>query len=228
MKKFITLICARGGSKGIKNKNLLKIGKKSLIRISIEHAKQIKSIKDIYVSTDSKKIAAEAIKYGAKVPFLRPKKLAKDNTPEIYVWRHFINFLNKKIKLNPDYIISLPVTSPLRKVNDVKKCINKVLKEDLDILFTATKSSRNPYFNIIEQKNNKIKTAITIKGKKYYRRQDAPQCYDLTTVCYIFKPLYVLKNKNLFSGKASFQEISKEYSLDIDDKFDYKLARLLF
>ena len=92
MKNLVALICARGGSKGIKNKNLIKIKNKSLIRISIEHAKKIKSIKRIFVSTDSKIIAKEAIKYGAEVPFIRPKKLAMDNTPEIYVWRHAIKF----------------------------------------------------------------------------------------------------------------------------------------
>ena len=119
MKNIVALICARGDSKGIKNKNLLKIGKKSLLRISIEQAKKIKSIKKIFVSTDSKKIAKEAIKYGAIVPFIRPKNLAKDTTPEILVWRHAISFLNEKLKINPDYIVSLPTTSPLRKLSDI-------------------------------------------------------------------------------------------------------------
>lgn len=229
MKKLIALICARGGSKGIKNKNLLKIKNKSLIRLSIESAKKIKAIKDIYVSTDSKKIANEAIKCGAKVPFMRPKKLGKDNTPEIYVWRHAINFLSKNLNIKPDYIISLPTTSPLRKIKDIKKCIQKAIKYDLDILFTATKSFRNPYFNMIKKNKKKISLVISDKKKKYFRRQDAPVCYDMTTVCYIFKPTFVLKNKNLFSGKADFYEISsKESALDIDEKFDYKLAKLLY
>ena len=227
MKNLVALICARGGSKGIKNKNLLKIKNKSLIRISIEHAKKIKSIKRIFVSTDSKIIAKEAIKYGAEVPFIRPKKLAMDNTPEIYVWRHAIKFLNSKLNLSPEYIISLPTTSPLRKISDVKKCISKANRENLDILFTAKNSSRNPYFNIIEKKENKISTACEIRGKKYYRRQDAPICYDLCTVCYIFKTEYVMKTKNLYLGRADFFEVSKETSIDIDDKFDYKLAKML-
>ena len=227
MKNLVALICARGGSKGIKNKNLIKINKKSFIRISIEHAKKIKSIKRIFVSTDSIIIAKEAIKYGAEVPFLRPKKLAKDKTPEIYVWRHAIKFLNSKLNLNPEYIISLPTTSPLRKISDVKKCISKTSKDNLDILFTAKESSRNPYFNIIEKKNNRISTACFTKGKKYFRRQDAPKCYDLCTICYIFKTEYVMKTKNLYSGKADFFKVSKETSIDIDDKFDYKLAKIL-
>ena len=63
-----------------------------------------------------------------------------DNTPEIYVWRHAIKFLNSKLNLSPEYIISLPTTSPLRKISDVKKCISKANRENLDILFTAKNS----------------------------------------------------------------------------------------
>ena len=135
MKNIIALICARGGSKGVKNKNLSKINKKSLLQISIEHGKKIKEIKKIFVSTDSKKIAKEAKKFGAEVPFLRPKNLAKDTTPEILVWRHAINFLKNKLQINPDYIISLPVTSPLRKTSDIKLCINKITKKKFRYAF---------------------------------------------------------------------------------------------
>ena len=188
LKSIVALICARGGSKGIRNKNLLKIGNKSLLRFSIEHAKKIKTIKKIFVSTDSKHIAKEAVKYGAIVPFIRPKNLAKDNTPEILVWRHAVKFLKTKLKIEPDYIISLPTTSPLRKLSDTKACIRKAINNNLDILFTATESSRNPYFNIIQKKEGRILTASNNRGKKYYRRQDAPKCYDLCTICYIFKP----------------------------------------
>tara|TARA_B100000780_G_C21109925_1_gene448461 strand:- start:1155 stop:1853 length:699 start_codon:yes stop_codon:yes gene_type:complete len=228
MKNIIALICARGGSKGIKNKNLLKINKKSLLRISIEQAKKIKSIKKIFVSTDSKKIAKEAIKYGAIVPFIRPKNLAQDTTPEILVWRHAINFLSEKLKIKPDYIISLPTTSPLRKLSDINACIKKSVANELDILFTATESSRNPFFNIIKKENKKISTVCNKGNKKYTRRQEAPTCYDLCTVCYIFKPQFILENKDLYSGNADFFEVSKESSIDIDTLFDYKVAKLLY
>jgi CMP-N-acetylneuraminic acid synthetase len=227
MKTIVALICARGGSKGIKNKNLLKINNKSLLRISIEQAKKITKIKKIFVSTDSKKIAKEAIKYGAIVPFMRPKKLASDSSSEILVWKHAINFLHNNLKIKPKCIISLPVTSPLRKISDIKLSLKKFLKKNLDILFTATKSQKNPYFNIIKKRKNRVVTSINSK-KKIHRRQDAPECFDLCTVCYIFKPEYILRSKNLFSGKADFFEVSKKSSLDIDTKFDYDIAKFLY
>ena len=94
--KFLCLICARGGSKGIKNKNLLKIGKKTLLQHSIDFAKKTNMFSKIVVSTDSKKIAHHAKINGAEVPFLRPKKLSRDNSAEIGAWKHAINFFKKK------------------------------------------------------------------------------------------------------------------------------------
>lgn len=227
MKNIVALICARGGSKGIKNKNLLKIKNKTLIRLSIEQAKKIKSIKKVFVSTDSKRIAQEAIKYGAIVPFIRPKNLSRDNTPEILVWRHAVNFLSEQLKIKPNYVISLPTTSPLRKVSDIKFCIQKILKKKkIDIVFTVTKSIRNPHFNMVKVVNKKLCLYIKSK-KKYFRRQDAPESFDLCTVCYIFKPDYIKKNSDLFSGVSDFVEIPRERSIDIDSKFDFKLCELL-
>ena len=228
MVKIVALICARKGSKGIKNKNLLKIKEKTLLQIAISHAKKIKYIDEIVVSTDSFDIAKEAKKNGALVPFIRPKRLSKDKTPEILVWRHAISFLRNKLNIKPDYIISLPTTSPLRKISDLNLCIKKTIKYNLDMLFTATKSTRNPYFNMIKKNKGKISLVCNSKNKRYFRRQDVPTCYDLCTVCYIFKPTYVENNLNLYSGNIDFFEVSKESSIDIDTKFDYRIVKLLY
>ena len=125
---IIAFIFARGGSKGIKNKNLLKFNNTTLLGHAISQAKKSKYIKKIFVSTDSKKIAAKAIIYKAEVPFLRPKNLAKDNSPEILSWKHAIIFLKNKLNINPEYIVSIPTTSPLRNVSDIDKCIQKAIK----------------------------------------------------------------------------------------------------
>ena len=216
------------GRKGLKIKIYVLINNKTLLRISIEHAKQIKEIKKIFVSTDSKKIADEAKKYGAIVPFIRPKKLAEDNTPEILVWRHAIKYLNSELKINPSFIVSLPTTSPLRKISDIKLSIKKFKMKNLDILFTATKSKRNPYFNIVERKGGSVKTVSIKKKINFKRRQDAPKCFDLSTACYIFKPKFILNNLNLFSGKSDLFEIEEQTSIDIDTKLDYIIAKFLY
>ena len=93
---IICFIFARGNSKGIKNKNLLKFKKTSLLGNAINQSRKVRYSSRTFVSTDDKKIMLEAIKNKAEVPFLRPKKLAKDNSPEIDSWRHAIIFLKKK------------------------------------------------------------------------------------------------------------------------------------
>tara|TARA_B110000238_G_C16105991_1_gene430416 strand:+ start:750 stop:1439 length:690 start_codon:yes stop_codon:yes gene_type:complete len=222
--KFIGVVFARGKSKGLKNKNLLKYNKVTLVEHSIIQAYKTKIIKKVYISSDDKKILKVSKKQNAIVPFIRPKSLSRDKSPEILSWRHFINYLNKN-NINADYIVSVPTTAPLRLVADIKKCINLIKKKKFDIVFTITKSSKNPYFNLLTKEKNKFKTLNS--KKKYFRRQDAPKIYDLTTVCYVFKPSYVMKNNNLYSGNVGYVEIPKERAIDIDDKFDYKIIKLL-
>ena len=120
--KFIALICARAGSKGLKNKNIKNFDGKPLIAWSILLAKKIKEIDRVIVSTESKKIANIARKYGAEIPFVRPKKLSFDNSPEWKVWRHAVNFLKKQNEKIAGIMV-LSSTAPLRIVKDIQKCI---------------------------------------------------------------------------------------------------------
>lgn len=225
--KTLCLICARGGSKGIKNKNLLKISNISLVGHSIKIAKKIKAFNKIVVSTDSIKIAKEAKKYGAEVPFLRPKKLSKSTSAEIDAWKHAILFFKKK-GIYFDTIVSLPCTSPLRNLKDVNRCIKKFKSKKYNSIITVKKSLRNPYFNIVEKKKNGFYD-IVIKGKKYiHNRQAAPATFDVATVCYISTTKYILKNNNLFNGKVGVIEVSTSSAIDIDNLYDYKLAKFIY
>jgi N-acylneuraminate cytidylyltransferase len=220
---IIPFVFARGNSKGIKNKNLLKFKNTTLLGNAILQAKKIKYSKRIFVSTDSVKIKKEALKYKAEVPFIRPKHLSTDTSPEIYAWRHAVDFLNNKLDIFPDYIVSVPTTSPLRRTSDINKCLSLAIKNKLDIVFAITSSHKNPYFNMLIKKKGKLKIAIK-KNKKISRRQDAPKSFDLTTICYVFKPNYIKSNFNLFSGKVGYVHIPKQRAIDIDDKWDYRIA----
>ena len=212
---IVALICARGNSKGIKNKNLLKFKNTTLIGNAIKQARKSNLISRVVVSTDSKKIIKESIKHDAEVPFVRPLHLGKDNSPEIDTWKHAINFFRKKGE-KIDYIVSVPTTSPLRKLSDIDNCIKTAIKKKLDMVFSVTKSSKNPYFNMVTIKKKKLELILKSK-KKIFRRQDAPKCFDLTTVCYVFKPDYIFKrSKDLFSGKTGYFEIIKSRSIDIE------------
>ena len=201
----------------------MKFNNTTLLGNAILQARKIKYSRRIFVSTDSFKIKNEALKYKAEVPFIRPKHLSTDTSPEIYAWRHAVDFLNNKLDIFPDYIVSVPTTSPLRRTSDINKCLSLAIKNKLDIVFAITSSHKNPYFNMLIEKKGKLKIAIK-KNKKISRRQDAPKSFDLTTICYVFKPNYIKSNFNLFSGKVGYVHIPKQRAIDIDDKWDYRIA----
>ena len=200
--KVLALICARGNSKGIKNKNLLKFNNTTLLGHAIKQSQQSKYIDEVVVSTDSSIIAREAIKNGAHVPFIRPVKLATDKSSEIESWKHAIRYLNAKKKYN--FIVSVPTTSPLRKVSDIDKCINKAIKEDLDIVFSLNKSSKNPYFNMIIIKNGKLRFLFNNR-KRYKRRQDAPIFHDINIINYNY---FKFNSFNFFNLSKPFFHVN--------------------
>jgi N-acylneuraminate cytidylyltransferase len=226
-KKIYAFIFARGGSKGLPNKNLKKLAGKPLIAWSIEQAKSVSMIDRVILSTDSDEIAEVGKKFGAEVLFKRPRNLSTDKSPEWLAWQHALNFLKKNEGFTPDIMVSVPPTSPLREKEDIEKCINKLLLDDLDIAITVSSSSRNPWFNMILE-NEKGLSELVMKNKKtFYRRQDAPKTYDITTVAYAAKTKYVLSKTSIFSGKVGHIIIPKIRAIDIDDMIDFNLAETL-
>ncbi len=224
--KFHALICARAGSKGIKNKNIKKFKGKPLIAHPIQLAKKIKKFKSISVSTDSKKIANISKYYGADVPFIRSKKLSTSKVNEWDVWEDFVK--KKNLKDKDDILVILPTTSPFRKKKDVEKCISLYKKKIYDYVMVITKASHNPYFNMVKKNNDKLIKICMPFDKKIVRRQDAPKIFNITTVCYIVSAKFILSKKSVFkTGKIGAVEIPYERSLDLDTEFDLKIANLL-
>ena len=128
--KFLAIIPARSGSKGIKNKNIRPFCGKPLIYYAIKEAKNCKFLDRIIVSTDSPKYAKIAEKYGAEVPFLRPAELSKDNSLIVDAVVDAVRKLKERENYYPDYIVLLQTTSPLRSSNDIRNCIKLALVND--------------------------------------------------------------------------------------------------
>ena len=176
-------IFARGGSKSVKNKNIVKFNNKPLIANTILQAKRIKLINKVFVSTDSKKIAKISEKFGAIIPFLRPKKLATDTSPEYLSWKHAISMCEKIYKTKIDIFVSLPTTSPLRKDLDINKSLNFFIKNrnKYDMLVSTTKTNHLPGFNIVKVLKN---GTFQLEGggkKKLSRRQQVKNVHNLST-----------------------------------------------
>lgn len=225
--KIIALICARGGSKGLPGKNTRLLNGKPLIVWSINHALAIKRVTRVLVSTDSQEIATIAAEAGAEVPFLRPTELAQDDSPEWLVWRHALNFLKKSQGALPDALIVVPVTAPLRSIEDLERCLDEYQKGEVDIVVTVTDAHRNPYFNMVKLLPDGTVGLVIPPHGSINRRQDAPVVFDMTTVAYVVRPKFVMTKNGVFEGRVRHVYVPTERALDIDTPFDFKVAERL-
>ena len=140
-KKIIAIVPARGGSKSIKNKNIIKIKNKPLIHYTLEAASNSKYLDRLIVSTDSKVIKDVCKNYD--VPFLRPKKLASDNSLTSDAIFQAIDYLFKKNEFYYDYIMLLQPTSPLRKTSDIDSSIKQLINSKFDSLISVVNVGAN-------------------------------------------------------------------------------------
>ena len=223
IQKTFCFIFARGGSKGIPKKNIIPIGGLPLIVHSINLAKRLEEVERIFVSTDCEEISEIAYNQNVEV-IKRPSELAKDNSLEWLAWQHAIKYV-ESIGEKFDRFLSLPTTSPLRIKKDIELCLD-ALKKDIDLVLTMTKSNRSPWFNMVTR-DESSKLSLIFNDSRINRRQDSPPCFDLTTVAYVSKPDYILKSSSMWDGNVHGVEIPAERSIDIDNPFDYSVAKLI-
>ncbi len=225
--KIIAIICARGGSKRLPQKNIKLLAGKPLIAYAIEVALKCKMFDRVIVSTEDKEIAKISKKFGAEVPFIRPKDLARGKVSVWSVLQYVVRYLAKTENYIPDVIVSLSPTSPFRRVEDIKKCLKKLVREKADIVTTVYESDRNPYFNMIELRKGKV-SLVKKPQKKITQGQDAPKVYSLNDAVKAIRRNALLKNDSLFALKnIKFVIMPRERSIDIDDPLDFLVASLI-
>lgn len=226
--KVLCTICARGGSKGVPNKNIRDLFGKPLIAYTIEHALQSNLIDRVVVSTDSESIAVIARQYGAEVPFSRPAILASDNAPKLPVIQHAVKYFIEKMSYNPEYIIDLDPTSPLRLNEDIEKCLHLIMSEsDCDSVITGYKSNKNPYFNMIEIGDNGFAKLCKQSNEQITDRQSAPIVFAMNASIYVWKTNILLNQTSVISGRVKLVEMPEERSIDIDSEIDFKMVELI-
>lgn len=240
-KNLLIIIPARSGSTRVKNKNLRKVGGKSLIEIKIKSCLQIKNA-SVVVSTNSIKIARLSKSYGAQVPYLRSKKYSTSKASTIACVLDLMRFFLKNKVNIPEYIAVCPPTNPFLKAESIKGSFNKLLKnKDLNSVLGYTVSTDHP-FSFISIVKEKIKFNIIKFQKKTYsqfeRTQDWPKSYIGSAAIKISKRSYFMKhiqnktpNLNLktfdLSNALGFC-INEIENFDINREFDVKLANFLF
>ena len=224
---MLCTICMRGGSKGVPNKNLREMHGKPLMAYTIEQALASGLFEHVVVSTDSEKIASTAKKYGAETWFLRPAKMATDEAPKLPVIRHAFLEAEKHYGRSFDVVLDLDATAPVRYVDDITGAFRQFQEQDADILITACPARKNPYFNMVVLDQNGYAQLAASPAKTIYRRQDAPDMFDMTTVAYAMTPKFLLEANSIFEGRVKSVLVPDERALDIDSELDFKFAEFL-
>ncbi|MCG3701771.1 acylneuraminate cytidylyltransferase family protein [Aliarcobacter butzleri] len=224
MSNILCTICARGGSKGVKNKNIKELNGKPLIAYTIEQAKASGLFEHIVISTDSDDIANIAKQYGAEVFFKRSSEMASDTAGKLDVIKDAFERSEKYYNKTFDYLIDLDATAPLRIVEDIINSFKQFKENDNDNLITAMPSRRSPYFNLVEQdKDGKVYLSKKLDSA-VVRRQDAPKSYDMNASIYIWKRDIILNENSIFLEKTGLYVMPEERSIDIDNELDFKFV----
>lgn len=220
-KKILALIPARGGSKGIKNKNIIDLCGKPLISYTIEAAKRSGYIDEIIVSTDNQEIAEVARSYDAEVPFIRPASLAEDTSKTIEVVMHAINFLEQEDRLF-DTLILLQPTEPLRTSDDIDGAIKKYFLCGERGLVSVSEVDDNPILIRSIDTNDLLIPLINTGSTR--RRQDMPVYYRVNGCIYINKVSEINESLSFNDNKLAYI-MQREHSIDIDELKDLYLAK---
>ena len=220
--KILYLIPARGGSKGLLKKNIKLLNDKPLLHYSIEFARKFTTDHNICLSTDSREIIDCAKDINLEVEFVRPKHLASDMADTNDVINHAIKYYESK-GIFYDLLILLQPTTPFRKKEHLIEMIDS-WENNLELLVSVKESHDSPYFNIFEENDNE--ELVKIKDLVASRRQDAPKVYAYNGSIYIFD-IKSLKSKriNEFKKIKKYLMTNQIYSIDIDNHFDWLMAK---
>ncbi|WP_199616745.1 acylneuraminate cytidylyltransferase family protein [Paenibacillus alkalitolerans] len=213
-RRILTVIPARGGSKGIPRKNLYRVAGKPLIAWTIEEAKKSKFIDRLIVSSDDEEIMETAVRYGCEAPFRRPNQLAKDETPGVEPILHAVEEIS-----GYDYVVLLQPTSPLRTVSDIDGCLELCVGSRSASCVSVTETEENPYWMFRINEDNRMLPVLP-EGSGFTRRQDLPPCYVLNGAVYVSEITALLKNKSFLHEDTVAYRMPRERSLDIDDMED--------
>ena len=227
-KEILAIIPARGGSKSIPNKNMKLLRGKPLIEYTIRSSKNSIFIRRIILSSDDNHIISYCRSRGIEVPFIRPERLARDDTPMLEVIVHALNFLKEKENYIPEYIILLQPTSPLRTSRHIDESLKTLLDSCTDSIVSVVEVPHNfnPY-SAMEFDGKYLKPFLDFKESnnlrqkkpKFYAR-NGPAILAFTYDC-------LMNKKSMYGDKILPYFMKREESIDIDEEFDFKMAEYI-
>lgn len=230
MKVLIT-ICARGGSKGIPGKNIKLLNGRPLIDYTIQVAKQFQQKFNhvaIELSTDSEEIVKVAEGCGLKSDYRRPDYLAEDTVGKIDAIKDVLLRKEEAEHCRYDFILDMDVTSPLRNLQDLTEAFDIIQRNDSAIdLFSVSHSSRSPYFNMVEQKENGFFSLVKQPEGLVLTRQSVPKVYDMNASFYFYKrSFFDLGYRGAITDKSIIY-IVPHTCFDLDHPIDFEILSYL-
>lgn len=227
--KVCAIIPARGGSKGIPQKNIQLLADKPLITYSIEHSLSSKYIERTIVSTDDEEIAKVAMDWGAEVPFLRPAELAEDHVLDWPVFVHALEWLKAKERYIPDIVVHLRPTSPLRLPRHIDNAVELLINNpEADSVRSVSLPSQHPYrmFSIGEKGYLRPLLETGFKEPYVLRRQDLPSVYWYNCVVDVTRHKTIMEKKSMTGDRILPQIIEPFFAIDIDAPEDLSYAEI--
>lgn len=226
-------VCGRAGSKGFKNKNLKTFLGFPLVYYTLSAAelfvkKVIDNVHvDICLNTDSEELAElVSMKYPEVIYIKRSPELGESNVPKPAVWENCVEIMQKRNSVIYDYMIDLDITSPLRQQEDVYNAFQlKIKRQDADLVESMCSARRNPYFNMMKEEGNFVKTVIDCS---FGARQQAPTVYDENASIYVLRANYFQENGYMMNNAKTIPYIMKDTAvLDIDSEDDFVMMEVI-
>lgn len=224
--EVLAVIPARGGSKGIPRKNIRDFAGYPLIAYSIAAATQSKLVTRTIVSTDNEEIAAVARQYGAETPFLRPAEFAQDNTTDLPVFQHVLSWLKEQEGYEPDVVVQLRPTSPVRPLTCVDDAVNLLLSHpEADSVRGVVEADQCPYkMWLIDSSSGTMNPLIGVEGiPEAYNapRQKLPKAFWQIGHIDAIRPRAIIE-QNSMSGKVIMPLImDPSFTVDLDNLRDW-------
>ncbi len=222
MANIVAIILARGGSKGIPNKNIIDFCGKPLIVWTIEQLKQSRGINSIWVSSDSEEILSISRNCGVKI-ICRPDGISSDSATSESGWIHALGYIENKVGC-VDLVVASQVTSPLREPSDIERGIYDFQEQKCDSMFSC--SIVEDLFFWGKMPDGKLRS-INYDYRNRKRRQDISQQYIENGSFYLFRPEVLRKFNNRFGGKIGVTKMEFWKMFQIDEPSDIKLCQVI-
>lgn len=226
--EVLAIIPARSGSKSVVDKNIRMIAGKPMIAYSIEHGLKAECIDRVIVSTDSEKYADIAREYGAEVPFIRPAEYATDTSLDIDVFRHALTFLKENEGYEPELVVQLRPTYPIRRISDIEAMV-KYMREhpDVDSMRCIAPAKEVAYKMWFKDDDGMLSPIMTDIPECYNMpRQQLPKIYYQNACIDVVRSKVILEQNSMSGKKIAGYEMDENFDIDTEEEFKRAAARL--